>query len=90
MCRLITSTVVSVLLSLPTHAAERITDEQIQQVIDATDVASMNRDAAGIGKYLGESFKKIVEFPYKKWMAKVTLTRAGQAAVTITISARTP
>ena len=75
MCRLITSTVVSVLLSLPTHAAERITDEQIQQVIDATDVASMNRDAAGIGTYLAESFKKIVEFPYKKWMAKVTVRK---------------
>ena len=75
MCRIITSTVVSVLLSLPTHAADRITDAQIQQVIDATDVASMNRDAAAIGKYLGESFRKIVEFPYKQWMAKVTVRK---------------
>ena len=75
MCRIITSTVVSVLLSLPTHAADRITDAQIQQVIDATDVASMIRDAAGIGKYLGESFRKFVEFPYKQWMAKVSVRK---------------
>ncbi len=75
MCKLITSTVVFVLLSLPTHAADRITDAQIQQVIDATDMASMNRDADGIGRYLAESFKKIVEFPYKKWMAKVTVRK---------------
>jgi hypothetical protein len=64
-----------VLLSLPAHAAEQITREQIQQVMDATDAASMNRDTAGIGEYLGESFRKIVEFRYKKWMAKVTVRK---------------
>jgi len=75
MNRRLTGIVVSVLLSLPTQAGERITDEQIQQVIDATDMAAMNRDAAGIGEYLSDSFKKIVEFRYKKWMAKVTVRK---------------
>ena len=75
MNRLLTGTVLSAVLSLPALSAERITDEQIQQVIDATDVASMNRDAEGIGKHLSDSFKKIVEFRYKKWMAKVTVRK---------------
>jgi len=75
MNRLLTGTMVSVLLSLPTQAAERITDVQIQQVIDATDVAAMNRDTAGIGEYLSDSFEKTIEFPYKKWMAKVRLRK---------------
>ena len=39
MNRLYAGTVVSVLLSLPAQAADRITNEQIQQVINATDVA---------------------------------------------------
>ena len=73
MNRLLIGTVVSVLLSLPAQAADRITDEQIQQVINATDAAAMNRDVAGIGEYLSDSFKKIIEFRYKKWMAKVKL-----------------
>ena len=75
MNRLLTATVVSVVLLLPAHAAEQITDEQIQQVIDATDVAAMNRDAAGIGEYLSDSFVKILEFRYKKWMAKVKVRK---------------
>jgi hypothetical protein len=66
---------VSVVLSLPAQAADRITDEQIQGVIDATDVAAMNRDAAAIGEYLSESFEKIIEFRYKKWMAKVKVPK---------------
>jgi hypothetical protein len=75
MNRLITGTVVSILLSLPAQAAERITDEQIQQVIYATDAAAMNRDSAGIGEYLSDSFRKIIEFRYKKWMAKVKVRK---------------
>ncbi len=75
MIRLVTGFMVSVVLSLPAQAADRITDEQIQQVIDATDVASMNRDAATIGEYLSESFEKIIEFRYKKWMAKVKVPK---------------
>lgn len=73
MNRLVTGIVLSVLLSHPAQAAERITSEQIRQVIDATDAAAMNRDTAGIGVYLSDSFEKTIEFPYKKWMAKVKL-----------------
>ncbi len=40
MNRLVTGTMVFVLLSLPAQAAERITGEQIQQVINATDAAA--------------------------------------------------
>ena len=75
MNRLITGTVVSILLSLPAQAAERITHEQIQQVINATDAAAMSRDTAGIGEYLSDSFRKIIEFRYKKWMAKVKVRK---------------
>jgi hypothetical protein len=75
MNRLVTGLMVSVVLSFPVQAAERITDEQIQQVIDATDTAARNRDAAGIGEYLSDSFEKIVEFRYKKWMAKVKVPK---------------
>jgi len=75
MNRLFTGTVVFLVLLLPAQAAERITREQIQQVMDAADVASMNRDAAGIGEYLSDSFLKIVEFRYKKWMARVKVPK---------------
>ena len=75
MNRLITGTVVSILLSLPAQAEERITSEQIHQVIIATDAAAMNRDTTGIGEYLSDSFRKIIEFRYKKWMAKVKLRK---------------
>lgn len=76
MTRRLPGTLLSVLLTLPVaRAAEPITEAQIQQVIDATDAASMNRDAAGIGAYLGESFEKIIEFQLKKWMAKVRIDK---------------
>ena len=75
MSRLLTGTVVSILLSLPAQAADGITSEQIQQVINATDAAAMNRDAGEISEYLSDSFKKILEFRYKKWMAKVTVRK---------------
>lgn len=75
MNRRVTGIVLSVLLSQPLQAAGRITSEQIQQVIDATDAAAMNRDTAGIGNYLSNSFEKTIEFPYKKWMAKVKLNK---------------
>jgi hypothetical protein len=75
MNRLLTGTVVSVLLSLPAQAADRITSAQIQQVINDTDAAAMDRDTAGIGDYLAESFEKTIEFRYKKWMAKVRLDK---------------
>jgi hypothetical protein len=69
-------TVISVLLTLPTQAADRLTKEQIRQVIHATDSAAMNRDAAAIGPYLGDSFEKVIAFIYKeKWLAKVRLDK---------------
>jgi len=69
-------TVISVLLSLQVLAADKMTEGQIQQVIDATDAAARNRDAETIGMYLGETFEKIIEFPHDKWMAKVRLDKA--------------
>ena len=75
MNRRVTGIVLSILLSQPLQATGRITSEQIQQVIDATDAAAMNRDTAGIGNYLSNSFEKTIEFPYKKWMAKVRLNK---------------
>jgi hypothetical protein len=73
--RRLTGAVIAALLSLQALAADTITAEHIHQVIDATDMAAMNRDAAGIGTYLGENFEKVIEFPYDKWMAKVRLDK---------------
>lgn len=64
-----------VLIALPAVADNGITEAQIRQVIAATDSAAMQRNTAAIGEYLGESFLKVVEFPYKKYMAKVKLNR---------------
>lgn len=75
MSRPLTTAAIVVLLSFPVQAQDRITEEQIQQVIDATDAASMSRDAEGIGKYLSDSFVRIIEFPHDKWMAKVKLNK---------------
>jgi len=71
----LTATLMCALLTLPSHAADRITAEQIQQVIDITDAAAMNRDTAGIAAHLGKSFEKTIEFPYDKWMAKVKINK---------------
>lgn len=73
MTRLLTGTVLSVLLSFQAQAADPITRGHIEYVIDVTDTAAMNRDAAGIGEYLSVSFEKIIEFPHDKWMAKVRI-----------------
>jgi hypothetical protein len=75
MNRTLTGAMLSILVALPIQAADRITREQIQQVISDTDAAALNRDAAGIGAYLGESFVKIIEFAHKQWMAKVKLDK---------------
>jgi len=73
--RLLTYTVLAVLLSVQAQAADNITREHIQQVIDVTDAAARNHDTAGIGEYLSVSFEKIIEFPHDKWMAKVRLDK---------------
>ena len=75
MNRRCTGIVIAVLLSLPAQAADRITSEQIQQVMDATDAAARNRDAAAIGEYLSDSFEKIIEFDHKQWAAKVRVDK---------------
>jgi hypothetical protein len=75
MHRQLTGPVTAILLAFQVQAADRITEEQIRQVIDATDTAAMNRDTAGIGAYLSDSFEKVIEFPYEKWMAKVKLDK---------------
>jgi hypothetical protein len=78
MNRRLTGAVIFVLLSLPAQAADRMTREQIQQVIRATDTAAMNRDTVAIGMYLGDSFVRVIAFIYKqKWLAKVKLDKAA-------------
>lgn len=66
---------IALLLSFQVLAADAITEEHIQQLIHATDAAARNRDTAGIGVYLSETFEKIIEFPYEQWMAKVRLSK---------------
>jgi len=75
MYRQLACAVITLLLSVPALAAGRITEEQIRQVMAATDTAAINRDTDGIGNYLGEAFVRIIEFPHKQWMAKVTLNK---------------
>jgi hypothetical protein len=76
MNRLLTGTVLTVLLSFQAQAAEPITREQIQQVVDITDAAAKNRDTAGIGEYLSESFQRIIEFTHNdKYSARVSIDK---------------
>ena len=75
MNRLITGTVLTVLLSFQIQAAGNITREHIQQVIDVTDTATKNHDTAGIGEYLSESFERIIEFTHDKYIAKVRVDK---------------
>jgi Domain of unknown function (DUF4440) len=75
MNRIYTGVLLSMLVSQTALADVVITEDQVQQVLDATDTASMNRDAAAIGGYLGDSFEKVIEFSYKKWLAKVRIDK---------------
>jgi len=76
MNKLLTGTVLTVLLSFQAQAAEPVTREHIQQVIDVTDAATKNRDTAGIGAYLSKTFKRIIEFDYgDKYLAKVSVDK---------------
>jgi hypothetical protein len=65
----------SLLLSLTARADDRITLQDIQQVIAATDAAAMNRDATRIGQFLSGSFEKVLEFTYRKYLAKLRIDR---------------
>jgi hypothetical protein len=76
MNRLLTSLALTALLSFQAQAADPITREHIQQVVDMSDVATMNRDTAGIGEYLSETFERVIEFIYDdKFIAKVRLDK---------------
>ena len=75
MNKLITGTVFTVLLSFQIQAAETITREHIQQVIDVTDTATRNHDTAGIGQYLSETFERIIEFTHDKYIARLSVDK---------------
>ena len=75
MNRPVLSSMLCLMLSMPSLAADRITKEDIRQVMDATDTAALNLDAAGIGMHLSESFNKVIEFPVENLMAKVRLNK---------------
>ena len=75
MHRVIFGTLLCLLLPATSQAAEVITREQIQQVMQATDAASLERDAAGIGIHLCNSFERVIEFPYKELMATVRIDK---------------
>ncbi len=75
MKKLITATVLTLLLSFQAQAADPISRGQILQVIDMTDAATKNRDTAGIEKYLSKDFERIIEFNHKKYIAKVRVDR---------------
>jgi len=44
-------------------AADRLTKDMIQEVMEATDAASLQRDTAAIGAALGSNFYKYVDVP---------------------------
>ena len=81
MIKTIMTMAIAIIVSLPALAADTITREQIQQVIDATDAASMARDTQGIGAYLGENFEKKIEVPHGKWMASVKINKDQYLAI---------
>lgn len=74
MNRLLSGTVLTVLLSFQAQATEPITREHIQQIVDITDAATINQDTAGISEYLSETFQRVIEFVHKdKYIAKVRI-----------------
>ena len=75
MNRLLIGTVLTILLSFQTQAADPITREDIHQVIDMTDAATKDRDTAGIGEYLSEAFERIIEFTHERYIAKVRVDK---------------
>ena len=81
MIRLIIGTVLTLMLSFQLQAADNITREHIQQVIDATDTATRNRNTAGIGKHLSETFERIIELTHEKYIAKVGVDKKKYLAL---------
>jgi len=77
MIRSVAAFIIAGLVSFCALAGERITTEQIQQVIDATDAAAMRRDTEAIGSHLSEGFAKNIDLPVPEqgWNASVKLDK---------------
>jgi hypothetical protein len=73
--RVLAISIITMLLAQPVLAADRITVEQIQQVISATDAAAKERNTPGIEKYLGENFEKKLDMRHGKWLATIKVRR---------------
>ncbi|HHJ17687.1 MAG TPA: hypothetical protein ENJ80_13425 [Gammaproteobacteria bacterium] len=63
------------LASFNVLAAEKVTAEQIREVILATDTAAVNQDTRGIGVHLGDSFFKYIEVTTEEIPLAVQLTK---------------
>jgi hypothetical protein len=68
-------TFLGLLLSSAAMADWKITKDKILQVMDASDAAALERDAAAISIYLSDRFERRIEFPHKGLMAKVRLKK---------------
>ncbi len=68
-------TLLGLLLSGTAVADWKITSDKILQVMDASDTAALERDAAAISIYLSDTFERLIEFPHKGLMAKVRLKK---------------
>ena len=75
MIKSIAAASIFLLVSCQALAADPMTVEQIQQVIDAADAAAMRRDTQGIGSHLSERFEKTVEIPYRGGTAAMKLDK---------------
>ena len=73
MTRKMTAAAIALLLPALTAAAQPMTSAQIEQVIAATDAASMNRDAGTLAGYLSERFEKRIDVPSEEWLASVKI-----------------
>ena len=75
MHRLLAGTLLFALLTTPAAAGEQITRALIQQVIEASDAATRERDAAAVGVYLGKNFTREIEFPIEDMVAHARIGR---------------
>ncbi len=63
------------LINFTVSAADRISKDDVESVIAKTDIASKQRNASGIEKYLGQDFAKYIELPMEKWDSAFRLNR---------------
>lgn len=73
--RLLFLLLMPVLLAFRSGTAEQITEDQIRDVIEATDAAARERDVEIIGDYLSDAFERVIEVPHKKWIATVRINK---------------